>query len=106
LHAATSHTYGLHGVATPGEQLPAPSQNAADVATFAAHDGVEHGVDFAGGAPHAMRLDPSQSAWHGPLPRHAPRAPCGCAPITALQVPIAPPTSHASHFPVHDVLQQ
>jgi hypothetical protein len=77
LHVATSHTYGLHGVDTPGVQLPAPSQNAAAVATFAAHEGVEHGIDDVGGAPHAMRLDPSQVAWQLPLPRQAPRAPCG-----------------------------
>jgi hypothetical protein len=37
-------------------------------------------------------------------PRHAARVPCG-APVTVVQVPTLPPTSHAWHCPVHPVLQ-
>lgn len=40
-----------------------------------------------------------------PLPAQAARAPCGAPELSAVQVPTAPATSHASHAPVQAALQ-
>jgi hypothetical protein len=62
-------------------------------------------VVVGGGVPHTLRSDPLHCAAHLPVPTHAPRAPWG-TPTTAVQVPAAPLTSHASHLPVQVLLQQ
>jgi hypothetical protein len=62
-------------------------------------------VEIPGNAPHAVRFDPSHDAWQVPVPEHAGR-PARGAPATAMHDPTLPPTLHASHWPLHAVLQQ
>ena len=54
---------------------------------------------------HAARRVPSQVPPQVPVPLHAERVPRG-VPITAVQVPTAFATSHASHWPLQAWLQQ
>ncbi len=84
-------------------QLPAPSQDAANVATLALQAGARH--DPVGYAQE-VALEPSHTPPH-PLPSEAQacRDPRG-APTTLVHVPAAPETSQASHCPLQLELQQ
>jgi hypothetical protein len=57
-----SQRYGEHAFVPAVAQLPAPSQYAVSFATPAAHVGALQVVEVPGGAPHAVRIEPSQVA--------------------------------------------
>jgi hypothetical protein len=107
LQLVPPHTYAPHDDAVTEEQVPRPLQYAVGVALPLVQLAAAHTVEVPGGEPHAMRLLPSQLAWHVPVPVHDVRVvtPLWGAPTTGMHWPTLPPTSHASHWPVHDVLQ-
>jgi hypothetical protein len=97
-------------------QPPAPLQTAALVTIAWLTPGVpgvqlctEHEVVAPGNGPHAFGFVPSQADWQLPVPGHAVRVgvpPVSGWPARGEQVPVrAPPWLHASHWPVHALLQ-
>jgi hypothetical protein len=94
-------TLGLH--APPPEQVPT-LWNTPPTHEFMPHATAEFG------SSHVARVNPSQLATLqvGSVPRfvHAARVPCGCVfDGVGEHVPTRPVTSHASHWPVHALLQ-
>ena len=98
-------TYGAQVSVTGVGQLPVPTHVVMSDAMPSLQLGGAHVTLEPGGVPHALRMEPLHWALQSPVPLHAERAPWG-APETALHVPSAPPTSHASHWPVQAVSQQ
>jgi hypothetical protein len=88
---------------------PAPSQLDFGVATPPTHCSWPHATSAPARRAHRVRSPPSHAAAaHGSLlvpAAHGGRVRWG-APLTGAHVPSAPPTSHASHWPVHAPLQQ
>jgi hypothetical protein len=100
--ALAPQVYGLQPCVCAAGQLPAPSHDAARVATPALQLATRHEpVGYA----QAAALEPSHAPPQ-PLPSeaHACRAPCG-APATLVHVPADAGTSQASHCPVQLELQ-
>jgi hypothetical protein len=103
-----SHANAPQSIAGGGAQNPWPSQNAAGVRRFPSHAAAPHDVDLPACAAQAVGLMPShcvtaQTSPASPLLQRA-RDPCG-APTTGAHVPLVLAPSHASHGPVHAVLQ-
>src|SRR5581483_6783531 len=101
LHAVAPQTYGEQVVVTAAGQLPVPVQFAAAVATPLVQLALRHEEVLGGNwqAP-AWSCVPSQKPLHTePSPRQAVRPLCGW-PVTGLQKPSTPATSHAWHWPV------
>ena len=109
LHEVPLHTYGEQSLVTGVGQFPRPSQAAGSVATPAVQLAWMHVTDEPTKPAHDVRVLPSHSAAeHGLVADatgHAGRVPCGL-PTTGVHVPALPSTSHASHSPVHALLQQ
>jgi hypothetical protein len=105
LHADVPHWYAPQLAGDAAAQPPVPLQNEVAVNVAPVQLAAVQIVDVPGGAPHAVRDDPSHFAWHAPVPVHAVRDPCGVPERTWVQVPSLPETSHASHCPVHALLQ-
>jgi hypothetical protein len=81
-----------------------PSQAGAAVAEPLLQLAAPHVVALPG-YTHENAFQTAQLPAHGPLPAHAARPPCG-APLTVVQVPSEPGTSHAWHCAPQVVLQQ
>lgn len=95
-HDTPLQTYAPQPEVVGALHAPRPSQYAADFAVPAVHDAAAQTWLEPGGAPQAERVDPLQVAAQMPVPVQAAFEPCGL-PLTAVQVPSAPPTSQASH---------
>jgi hypothetical protein len=90
-------------------QPPFPSQLAARSATPPVQLGARQGTDEPAKPAHAIRSTPSHNACAQGVPpvaaAHAACTPCG-SPATGTQIPSAPGTSQASHWPVQAWSQQ
>jgi hypothetical protein len=104
LHVDAAHRYAPQLEADAVAHAPRPSQNDAGVTLPPVQLAGPQIVEVPGTAPHAVRSEPLHVAWHAPVPVHAVREPW-TLPITAEHLPALPPTSHASHWPVHVVSQ-
>jgi hypothetical protein len=101
--------YGAHIEALAASQLPLPLHTPAAVATPSVHEATRHDVVGPKKPAQVSRVVPSQLAALHAFPElaawHAGRPFTG-APSTGMHVPVALVTLHASHCPVHGVLQQ
>jgi hypothetical protein len=97
------HAYGEQGRVDGVGQLPRPSHVAALVCVEPLHDCALHTLPV--GYVHAIAEPLHVPPQVEPPPLHAVREPCG-VPLTNVQLPTEPPTSHAWHWPVHALLQQ
>jgi hypothetical protein len=90
-------------------QLPFASHLPANVAVPLLQLAFPHGTSGPTLPLHVVRTVPSHAAALHALPpvagEHCIRVLCGW-PATGTHVPSAPPTSHASHCPLHGLLQQ
>jgi hypothetical protein len=88
----------LQSLVPPATHSPFPSQNEAATTASPAHAAAAHEVEVPGRPAQLPRTMPSQLAapQASPPALQAVRAPCG-VPVTAVQVPTEPVTSHASH---------
>lgn len=98
----SSQTYGTHDEPFGATHAPEPSQRDAPMNSVPEHFGVAHVVAESLAYPthdFASVLLQVRAAQVSPAPsEHAVRAPCG-GPLTAMQRPTRPSTSHASHWP-------
>jgi hypothetical protein len=104
------HTYGEHCFVSGTGQLPKPSQAAGSVAMPAVQLAATHVTEEPTNPVQAARVLPSHcAAEHGlvvePVGQAGRFVPCGL-PATGVHVPKLPCTSHASHWPVHALVQQ
>jgi hypothetical protein len=112
LHDFSPHANGAHKrvFGVPGApHWPVPSHVAENVSTPLSHAWSRQGTSLPTKPTHvAVLLEPSHTralhAFPSVAPAHAGRVPCGL-PEIGEQVPVAVGTSHASHCPVHAVLQ-
>ena len=104
LQAVAPQTYAPHDCVCVAGHAPAPLQEAPSVATPPPHDASRHEVGSPGYAQ-ADAVAPSHAPPQAvPSVAQADRTPCG-PPLTAVQVPAFPETSHASHCPSQATLQ-
>jgi hypothetical protein len=95
-HAVPLQAAPPHESCTFAGQVPVPLHDAASVITPSVQDKARHWT-AASGYAHAAGSLPSQAPPQAvPSVVHAWRAPCG-EPITVVQVPTLPDTSHAWH---------
>jgi hypothetical protein len=99
------HAWGRHDCSIGSGQRPSPEQTLASVATFAVQLAALHWTLFPGYAQLEPSLPLQVPLQAEPSLVQAVRAPCG-KPVTGVQTPSLPWTSHASHCPVHALLQQ
>jgi hypothetical protein len=108
-HVAPAQTYGVHAEVTASAHCPFWLQLPGAIATPAVHEASRHGVAAPTKPMHDIALTPSQLAVLHTFPldatAHATR-PLSGAPTTGTQLPAAAFVLHASHCPVHGVLQQ
>jgi hypothetical protein len=108
-HASPEQAKGVHFAVTASSHAPLPLQLPAIVATPFAHEAARHFVVCPTKPPHRSCTTPSQVPAEHAFPALAggqAGRPFWGAPTTGTHVPDSPLTLHASHIPVHVVLQQ
>jgi hypothetical protein len=102
------HWYGEHGIPTAAAHVPVPVHDPARVAMPALHDAARQDVVDPAKPLHVSRVAPSHASARqtsaDEVAGHGER-PCAGGPRTAWHMPGDAASAHASHCPVHAVLQ-